>query len=307
MRTLVVDGNFATSCGYHRLMLPFMDSDITPKVPVFVFNRLPLAGMQEITRRRALGYRLVLDLDDYWHLPTEHYLYDAHTRYGMPAALETAIKQADAVMVTNDELAARVTPLNPEVAVVPNALPFGDGQFVLGSRQGHARFIYAAGPSHLPDLRVAATALNQSDVTLAGFNDNEKQWQKMRALVPQVQITKQVNVTKYMRVYEGHQVAVAPLVDNTFNRCKSNLKLLEAGAKGMPLIASPVAPYNHPRDRDFVIHASTEAEWVAAMTRCRRDPQMVEERGQALHEHVKTHYSLAAANEIRRQVLESFS
>lgn len=57
---------------------------------------------------------------------------------------------------------------------------------------------------------------------------------------------------------------VAPLEDNHFNRCKSNLRLIEAGACSFPVIASPVTPYldgNPPVFR----HAETPEEWIKAI------------------------------------------
>lgn len=38
-------------------------------------------------------------------------------------------------------------------------------------------------------------------------------------------------------------IAVAPLEDSLFNRCKSNIKLLEYGIAGVPVVASSVGPY----------------------------------------------------------------
>ena len=41
----------------------------------------------------------------------------------------------------------------------------------------------------------------------------------------------------------GLDLALAPLEDNLFNRCKSNLKFLEYGACGYPVIASDIECY----------------------------------------------------------------
>jgi len=38
-------------------------------------------------------------------------------------------------------------------------------------------------------------------------------------------------------------IALAPLEDNAFNECKSNIKLLEYGINGVPIAASNVGPY----------------------------------------------------------------
>jgi len=42
----------------------------------------------------------------------------------------------------------------------------------------------------------------------------------------------------------GMHIGVAPLVDNNFNRCKSNVKFLEYTMAGIPTIASNVLPYS---------------------------------------------------------------
>ena len=47
------------------------------------------------------------------------------------------------------------------------------------------------------------------------------------------------------------QCVVAPLQDNTFNRCKSNIKLLESWALGMPCIAQDLECYNKYTDTVF--------------------------------------------------------
>lgn len=47
------------------------------------------------------------------------------------------------------------------------------------------------------------------------------------------------------------QTIVAPLQDNTFNRCKSNIKLLESWALGIPSIAQDIPTYNKYTDMVF--------------------------------------------------------
>jgi glycosyltransferase involved in cell wall biosynthesis len=41
----------------------------------------------------------------------------------------------------------------------------------------------------------------------------------------------------------GLDVALAPLAANRFNECKSNLRLLEYGALGVPVVATDIVPY----------------------------------------------------------------
>ena len=48
------------------------------------------------------------------------------------------------------------------------------------------------------------------------------------------------------------QLTIAPLRDNVFNRCKSNIKLLESWALGIPCVAQKLDPYEKYTDRVFV-------------------------------------------------------
>ena len=52
-------------------------------------------------------------------------------------------------------------------------------------------------------------------------------------------------MVRYYQLIESLDIdiAVAPLEDNMFNHGKSNVKLLEYGMLGLPIIASPVGPY----------------------------------------------------------------
>ena len=40
-------------------------------------------------------------------------------------------------------------------------------------------------------------------------------------------------------------LTIAPLMDNVFNRCKSDLKFIEAGAFGLPCICQDMVTYTH--------------------------------------------------------------
>jgi hypothetical protein len=75
----------------------------------------------------------------------------------------------------------------------------------------------------------------------------------------------------------------------------------------MPIIASRAHPYLNPRDREVVHYAETGAEMKAWMDRFASDQTMVREAGEALAMHVRRCYSLESANELRRQILMSFS
>jgi glycosyltransferase involved in cell wall biosynthesis len=87
-------------------------------------------------------------------------------------------------------------------------------------------------------------------------------------------------------------IAVAPLEDNFFNRCKSNLRLLEYGAMSWAVICSDVYPYqtNNPpvvRVKDSV------GEWLGALNRLIEDENERLRLGKALNAWVIQNYTLS--------------
>lgn len=307
MTRIELQGSAESSCGYHRVFLPFGRLKAEPKVPVLVFNRLVPGGVMFLRQKRAEGYRILADLDDFWELPPEHYLAAQWTAAGTPARIRACLAEADVVTVTNALLADHVRAVNPNVVIVPNALPFDDGQFTRAPPGGTSTFVYAAGASHLPDVAPVAAAFDREEVVLAGYEERHPEWQRMRQLVPRAGRQPARRITEYMDLYDGHLAALAPLVPNEFNRCKSNLKMLEAGAKGVPLLASDVAPYRSGSDAHCVMLATTAEEWKANMRVCLAYPRLAAEMGAALANHVREHYHLDKVNEVRRQIVESFA
>lgn len=80
-------------------------------------------------------------------------------------------------------------------------------------------------------------------------------------------------------------VALAPLVDDGFNRAKSPLKALEAAAFGIPVVAGDAGPY-----RDFVIDGETgflcrtDADWMNAIRALGQDEELRREMGRKARE-----------------------
>jgi glycosyltransferase involved in cell wall biosynthesis len=294
-----------TSCGYHRISLPFAHLQAKPRVPVYIVNRRPASDAGKVERMKQAGYRIVVDVDDYWHLDADHPLHDAYEQRNRPE-LEACMRAADMVWCTHGQLAEAIRPLNANVHVVPNALPFDIGQFVRNERYG-ATVVYAGGSSHVNDIGEFGDAMATLPLTMAGWRPFDPSWQKMARALPRAEFVREKVVDSYMAVYEGHGVAIAPLRDTFFNRCKSNLKVLEAGCRGLPIVTSAVHPYLNPQDAHAVNYAHNVHDWRHEVRRLLADGEYRLERGQALAEHVRQNYDLSRANELRRQLLESFS
>jgi glycosyltransferase involved in cell wall biosynthesis len=100
------------------------------------------------------------------------------------------------------------------------------------------------------------------------------------------------------QLYPHFDVALAPLLNTKFNRCKSELKVIEAGYTKTAIIASNTTPY-----KDTIIHnktgilCSTPDDWRKAVA------EMTLEKAQnlagELYEYCKKHYDISQINKER--------
>lgn len=318
---LYFDLKEGSSCDYHRITLPLRDAErgFQPKNNIFVFNRVASGGLQQILNMKQEGFKIVIDWDDFFELEPEHYLYGSFKAHGFSETAREFLKLADVVTVTTELLAARIRPYHRNVVVIRNCLPFDMLQFTRSKDiTSSTPIVWAGGASHAKDLSLVSGCFDHANITIAGWEDpnsatpgthqeiTTREWAKIEASFEGAKFypgTK--DTTQYMQAYDGHSFAVAPLVNNPFNQCKSNLKILEAGAKGIPIICSNVLPYLNPVDAPFVSYADKAWEWEQEVKRYLNNPTYREDRGAALAEHVRLHYNMQDANELRRQVYES--
>ncbi|PTB17476.1 glycosyltransferase family 1 protein [Trinickia symbiotica] len=304
--------NLLSGCNYHRIVVPLvnMPADFDAKVPVLFFNRLGIES-HVIDQFQAQGARVVIDLDDDIALPEGHVLHEMFKRNRCSERLIENIRRADIVTVTNSHLASKVKQYHKNIVVVPNALPFDQGQFAETSPGLGRKIIYAGGFTHESDLRIIHDAVPRRELIIAGDTGTNGEdiasttWRRIRETFDFAEFRPMLSVEEYMRHYDGRSIAFAPLADTPFNRCKSNLKALEAGAKGLAFVASRVYPYHNEVDKHVVLYASTNAEWRRLFMKLIADPTFRAEQGRALAEHVRRHYHIDRANELRRQVFES--
>jgi len=97
----------------------------------------------------------------------------------------------------------------------------------------------------------------------------------------------------WFRLMSKMDLVLAPLeLENIFCRAKSEIKFVEAGALGLPVVASGIDPY-----RDSITHgkdgflAATEQEWIEALCSLIQEPELGARVGQAARETVMQKYS----------------
>lgn len=334
--------NLKSSADYHRIDTPFrylaMEDGETFKqvitgtelkikefqdTDVIVINRHPTFDPKAILDlRKKNGCKLWVDLDDYWNLYSGHYLYKEFAANKDKQKILDYLRAADVVTTPSETLRDEILTYNKNVVVVPNALPFGHEQFRPDDKieSDKVRYIYVGGASHVYDLGTILTTFqslgyekifqDSSEWILAGDpgEPENKLWRNMVEVMNRMSNFKTRRVLPlrtYMEHYNHADISIAPLLDNDFNKCKSNLKTIEAGCMGLPLIASDVFPYKQDKGVMGLTLCRNSYDWGNAFRKYLNNPRKITEDGLALHEYCKEHYDLEKVNKIRRQILNS--
>ncbi len=198
--------------------------------------------IQRIQRLRPTF--MVAELDDYLpNLPMKN----AH-RHEMPRDvlrhLRRSVGLMDRFVVSTPALAEAFAGFHDDMRVVQNRLPPRWWRGLQNSRRtgGRPRVGWAGGVSHQGDLELIADVIK----ALHGEVDWIFFGMAPEAIKPYLrEFHGPVSIERYPRMLANLNLdlALAPLEQNLFNECKSNLRLLEYGACGYPVVCSDVRPY----------------------------------------------------------------
>lgn len=317
---IFLNKNESSSCDYHRIILPYkyltdtIFVDDYTNCDLYIFNRFPhMYDDWFFKEQKKYGFKYIIDLDDYWILDKTHYLSKAFIDNKVFERTVNFIKKADFITVTNKQLYFLCRKYNKNVEIVKNALPFGFEQFNSEKTESeNIRFGYCGGLSHVHDLNIlnnSNIANTDIDFTLLGYDKTREQSEKMfnEIIFKNKKAESFKPLDSYMDLYNGIDVSLVPLQRNFFNICKSNLKILEAGCKGIPVIASKVLPYYNDLDKPKVLFANNVNEWVEQINKLKNNRNLVIDLGLDLKEHVEKNYDLIKENEKRRDIINKLS
>ena len=257
--------------------------------------------------RIKYGFKLIVDNDDHWDLGASHILSESYKENNVSEKIIAWIRIADLCTVTHERLAEEVYPLNQNVEILPNAIPYGEEQFVLDKKPSDlVRLFWSGSGTHGKDLEILRNPMKRINfpvrTIIAGYNEQEKPiWDGMIAsftnglkLNPTIYNYNQV--TEYMAAYCDSDISLIPLVDNKFNSMKSNLKVLETASKKNPAIVSNVHPYKgfYP-----ACHVNSQKDWYYWIKMLVNDKQAREHYGNALYEYCNKNFNLHEVNKQR--------
>lgn len=282
--------------GFPRAMLEI--PELERYAPDVIVLQRPIGKHQiEAVRRMHTFLQAfkVYELDDYLpNLPLQNSLRNLMPR-DVLKALRQGLGYVDRFVVSTEPLAQAFAGLHADIRVVENRLPpaWWSAIAPIRRRSAKPRVGWAGSQGHEGDLNLVADVVRE----LA----QEVEW-IFFGLCPD---------TILQHVHEYHpngpidryparlaalslDLAIAPLEDNLFNQCKSQLKLLEYGACGYPVVCSDVGPYQR-SNLPVTKVRNRFKDWVNAIRMHIRDLDAAAQAGDTLQAAVRQDWMLEGA------------
>lgn len=198
-------------------------------------------------------------------------------------------KLASGMIVSTPQLAREYFPYSSNIFVVPNFLDRDKwDQPTVKRTDGKIRIGWCGGNAHGDDLHMVSKVLEKIVKERDGkvvFETMGMTRHELAGAFPMAPSTEETcpscgfegtlhhhpgeTLDDYPTVLAGRgwDIAIAPVINNAFGNAKSDLKLKEYAAIGLPVVASFVAPYIEAQaDGCDVFLANTFEEWYAGLT-----------------------------------------
>lgn len=229
--------------------------------------------------QKKAGKGIIIDFDDdYINIPedspeqTEIIDKNSGESYSFPPHLRSVYVQmfvqlADVLVVTTEPLKQLYSPWAKNIQVIPNCVSPDMERDIPKTKNEKIRLLWSGSNSHLPDLELLKEPLN----ILANKYKDEIEFHFQGGL-PFNEIFPEIPIVSHpMCVFEEYlnviqdinpDVALAPLANNSFNNCKSNLKFSQMTLMGAAFVGSKVGPYLDIENGKEGFLAKTSEDWV---------------------------------------------
>jgi len=229
--------------------------------------------LRDISNQHGNNFRLLYEIDDIV-LREDIPEYNKYRFAFLPDEIRNStlemMRMADEISCTCDYMKQyyQTKTGNDKVTVVPNYLPkmwidgfYDDDKVQINydrqvKKRKQPRILYAASGAHFD----VENKTNQAD-DFAHVRDvirktcNKYKWVFIGAYPPPLHdlvLSGKIEFHKWVPLYDLPRLVsklkincmIAPLLDNTFNKCKSNIKYLEACAYGIPIVCQDLITYD---------------------------------------------------------------
>lgn len=238
------------------------------------------------------GGKVVVEMDDYFHdIPKNNPCAGSYPKGSEQVQyLERFMKMANLMTVSTTGLRDNYSKFNSNIHICPNqidklnyinseVIPYNGGEFRLG---------WAGSSTHYDDLLTVVKPISEVmtehrevKFVFIGHDYRSLFPRELHGRMEHAGHTFPVNndkalmaseddVSPVVKYYEllkntGLHAAIAPILQVTFNRCKSAVKLMEYGLAGIPFVATNFGPYsqyvNNARPLNVGLVADRNPEW----------------------------------------------
>lgn len=300
-----------------KMMQGAMNADIV------VFHRPIKKEMYEAAMLlKEAGKKIVMDNDDTYRsnsgVPVQMFGKDRENLDKAINHIDTQLKEfakiADMVTVTTEFLKREYEPYCKNVVVLPNCVDPFDWEEPAKNDTGKTRILITGSVASNKDYENIIPLLEKlkerKDVQLvlqALPADKEELKESREMYKPELDFWKQYDVewypfmklTDYLRFLPTLKIDIMliPRHDNYFNRCKSNLKFLEASMCKMATVAQSFPDGNSPYETDKedinnLVLATTPEDWTKKVLELLDNPTEVGILKQKAHKYVMGKYDI---------------
>lgn len=300
-------------CGHYRVIQPFnaqkkaglIDgvlsgvllplTEVERLAPDAIILQRQIGEEQLNTMRRLKTFSRafkVFELDDYLpNLPLKS-IYRGQMPKDIVRTLRRALSYVDRFVVSTETLAEALNDFHPDIRVMKNRLdPEWWSELPVSQRRVSAkpRVGWAGGISHSGDLELIGDVIkalaHEVDWVFFGMCPD-----KLRPYVKEFYSGVEISLYPAALARLNLDLALAPVEQNLFNECKSNLRLLEYGACGFPVVCSDLVCYQG--DLPVTRVRNRFKDWVEAIRMHLADLDATARAGDALREVVRRDWML---------------
>ena len=260
---------------YGKELLPQIDMDsiINNKIfDVIVLQRSNPYSTEILKRAKKLGIKIIYETDDFLlDIKKDNPSYNVMQK--LKPGIIRAIDNADVITTSTTKIAEKFKKIDKDTEIIRNyqlnnvvsPKPFKPNKTL--------KIGYFGTFTHNQDLKLIESPIREIkkkypnvEFEVVGISEREGDWFTTKKL-PYYPMSAPTFM-KWLANEVDWDIGVAPLVDNDFNSCKSELKYIEYTALGIPTVASDIEGYREAiTDGVNGFLAKDNYEWGAKLSR----------------------------------------
>ena len=288
---------------------------------IVVFHRANTVSHHKLAiMLKQMGKKIVFDNDDTYHIDKNHAFYGLdekgfkeNTKF-VNTLINNFIRNSDLVTTTTECLADEYRKINPNVKVLPNMVQPDDWDEPLRNNGEKIRIGVVGSVAYYHDFRIVEDVLLKLDkdprvqLVLFGLHSKKQRkinkkteevhkreysfWDKLKNIeqVPWCSMENYFDTLNELKL----DIMMIPRADTYFNKCKSNIKFLEASMLEVPVITNYFkgSPYENDKDNLVMIKDNKTETWLTELDKLIKDKELRRKIGKEAKKYVLKNYNI---------------